>query len=427
MTPALTFVIPAWNAERTLGDTLASMRNQTVDCEAIVVDDGSTDQTAAVAGSFGVRLVRQANTGLASARLTGLAHATANAVCFLDADDVVRPSFADRMIGMLGSHDLCACAHQMAGPGLEDLGWTSTPGSTDTTVVRMLGVNPFVVGAVVMRRDVFERFGVAFDRTLPVHEDWDLWIRLTSAGASWAPIVEAPLFVYRLRDDSMSCDLDLMWRVGLRVIGKSGAGLPEQNDARRRWTLRSLARAIARGDRALAGGLISFLSELSEADVGLLAASVRWALQREEIVGPSGVGARAPAWRTRIRSTVDERLAMRVLALLDLTSRDWTAMARSVLALLGPRDRIVVYGLGRNGRSLLSALCARPEFAGAAYIDDDPEARATGAKRIGINNLTSHDLVIVAPDDHGDILKRLHAHERVLTLAELAPRARASA
>lgn len=428
MTPAISFVVPACNAAGTIAETLASVGEQSVPCETIVVDDGSTDATPSIAGEFDARVISQDNTGLAGARNEGFACATANIVCFLDADDVVRPDFAQRMVDGLGCHDLCACAHLMAGPELDDLGWVSSPGVHEMTVDRMLGVNPFVVGAVVMRRDAPERLGLdeVFDRTMPVHEDWDLWLRLTGAGASWAPVVTAPLFVYRLRSGSMSCDLDLMWRVGLRVIGRSGAGLPEQNEARRQWTIRSLARAIARGDRALATGWAQFLDEIADADVGLLAASLRWALQREDIVGPADVGKRARDWTSRVQSTLEADLATRVLRRLDLSPRDWAAMAQTALSRRAPGERIVLYGLGRNGRSLLTALGACSDFAGASFIDDDPGVRATGAMRISVESLSPSDVVIVTPDDHAAIVERLQAHDRVLTLSDLTPR-RASA
>ena len=87
-------VVPAFNAERWLGETIASILAQDHRAlEVIVVDDGSTDATAAVAAQHAerdarVRIVRQPNRGLGAARNCGLAHAQGEYVAFLDADDL---------------------------------------------------------------------------------------------------------------------------------------------------------------------------------------------------------------------------------------------------------------------------------------------------------------------------------------------------
>lgn len=87
-------IIPAFNAERYLGEALASVLAQTVPpAEVIVVDDGSTDGTVAVAEAFGppVRCVRQPHAGASRARNLGVAEATGALLAFLDADDLWAP------------------------------------------------------------------------------------------------------------------------------------------------------------------------------------------------------------------------------------------------------------------------------------------------------------------------------------------------
>lgn len=87
---AVTVVIPAYNAARTLGETLDSVMRQTAPvAEIIVVDDGSTDDTAAVATACGdVQLIRQGNAGPAAAANAGASAATGSVLAFLDADDL---------------------------------------------------------------------------------------------------------------------------------------------------------------------------------------------------------------------------------------------------------------------------------------------------------------------------------------------------
>jgi len=89
---AVSVVIPCYNAARFLRETLASALNQTCrPLEIIVVDDGSTDDSAAIAESFGppVRVIRQANQGESVARNVGIAAARGDYLQFLDADDLL--------------------------------------------------------------------------------------------------------------------------------------------------------------------------------------------------------------------------------------------------------------------------------------------------------------------------------------------------
>jgi glycosyltransferase involved in cell wall biosynthesis len=92
--PLVSCVVPVFNGERYLAEALESVLGQTYRAlEVIVVDDGSTDGTPAVVGTFGarVRCVTQPNAGLAAARNRGLAAATAELIAFLDADDLWLP------------------------------------------------------------------------------------------------------------------------------------------------------------------------------------------------------------------------------------------------------------------------------------------------------------------------------------------------
>ncbi len=94
-------VVPAFNAAATLPETLDSLSAQSFgDFEIIVVDDGSTDGTAAVAeahakGDRRVRIVQQNNRGLAGARNTGIAHARGALIGFCDSDDRWMPDKLD--------------------------------------------------------------------------------------------------------------------------------------------------------------------------------------------------------------------------------------------------------------------------------------------------------------------------------------------
>lgn len=102
----ISVVIPAYNAERYLAETLASVSHLAAGGgQVIVVDDGSSDGTAAVARSFtGVTVLHQPNGGASVARNHGLDHVTSEHVIFLDADDVLLPQGAEHHLAAVRQH-----------------------------------------------------------------------------------------------------------------------------------------------------------------------------------------------------------------------------------------------------------------------------------------------------------------------------------
>ena len=109
MTPEVSVIIPLYNAAAFIGRTIDSVGSQTfADWELIVVDDGSSDDSAAVAAERvaadpRMRLVRQPNSFVCAARNNGYAHASSESeyVLFLDADDVLYPNFLETLVGYL--------------------------------------------------------------------------------------------------------------------------------------------------------------------------------------------------------------------------------------------------------------------------------------------------------------------------------------
>ena len=102
--PRVSVVIPTYNRAGTVGRAIASALAQTdQDREIIVVDDGSTDATAAVVARLGdaVRYVRQENRGVAAARNRGIREARGAYVAFLDSDDEWLPEKLDRQVTVL--------------------------------------------------------------------------------------------------------------------------------------------------------------------------------------------------------------------------------------------------------------------------------------------------------------------------------------
>jgi len=100
-------VVPAFNAERGLKRCIDSVLAQThPDREVTVVDDGSTDATGWIAGSYGdrIRLITQANLGECAARNAGFSHATGEYIAFVDHDDYWEPAFLETCVRFLEQH-----------------------------------------------------------------------------------------------------------------------------------------------------------------------------------------------------------------------------------------------------------------------------------------------------------------------------------
>jgi glycosyltransferase involved in cell wall biosynthesis len=108
--PTVSVVIPCFNQGHYLREALQSVLAQTLPpAEIVVVDDGSTDNTAAIAREYSkVRCIHQRNRGLASARNAGAAHTTGEHIVFLDADDRLKPDALAIGVRELVAHPACA-------------------------------------------------------------------------------------------------------------------------------------------------------------------------------------------------------------------------------------------------------------------------------------------------------------------------------
>ena len=108
--PTVSVVIPCFNQGHYLREALQSVLAQTLPpAEIVVVDDGSTDNTAAIAREYSkVRCIHQRNRGLASARNAGAAHTTGEHIVFLDADDRLKPDALAIGVRELVAHPTCA-------------------------------------------------------------------------------------------------------------------------------------------------------------------------------------------------------------------------------------------------------------------------------------------------------------------------------
>lgn len=182
---SLSVVIPCYNAEAYLAEAIDSVLMQReVAAELIVVDDGSTDESAAVASAYPeVRHIRTANRGVSAARNRGIAEARGALLKFLDADDKLLPGALAcqlKRAQALAPHELPFGDYRLCGQDHERRKRGSRLSSRHHLAsVILANIHP---STPLHRRELLERVG-GFDERFASDEDWNLHVRLAAAGA----------------------------------------------------------------------------------------------------------------------------------------------------------------------------------------------------------------------------------------------------
>lgn len=199
--PSISVIIPVYNGERFLAEAIESVLKQDyAPLEILIVDDGSTDGSAAIARSFGerVRYVYQANAGPAVARNQGLALAKSDIIAFLDADD------------LWPAHKLHLQAAQLTSDPAQQLVWghyqiiapCPTASAADAFGEFAKPALSPLLGSMLIRKNVFTQVGV-FDLTFTSSEDVDWIMRVREAGCAIKVIPAVTLF-YRLHGQNLT-------------------------------------------------------------------------------------------------------------------------------------------------------------------------------------------------------------------------------
>ncbi len=226
-TPVVSVVIPAYNAQLHLGDTLESALAQTFrSFEVIVVDDGSTDATAAIAENYrnrGVVVMAQANGGAAAARNRALSLARGKLVALLDSDDLWEPDYLETMVQFLDQRPELSIAFcdlrffgesKLVGKTYQEV----YPPSPPITFAKVAGGVSHICLDAILRREVFSRIGM-FDERLRAVEDFDLWLRALHARCRIEPVPRV-LVRYRRHAASVSANNTVMCSATLQVLDK---------------------------------------------------------------------------------------------------------------------------------------------------------------------------------------------------------------
>jgi glycosyltransferase involved in cell wall biosynthesis len=226
--PAVTVIMPVYNAEATIEATVQSVLDQSFqNFELIIVNDGSTDNSVACAMAFSVsdarvRLVSRRNAGVSSARNLGAELAKAPLLAFIDADDLWDPSKLEQHAALHRAQPHLAASYAriaFIAPDATDLSTAKTTSSLcphRPMLMDVLGDNPVCTTSnLVIRRDWYAMLG-GFNAALSYAEDQDLVARLVNQLGILGGI-DAVLTGYRFSPDGLSMNLDHMY-AGWRTV-----------------------------------------------------------------------------------------------------------------------------------------------------------------------------------------------------------------
>lgn len=211
--PQVSVVIPVWNGERYLKQAIESILAQDFsDLELIVIDDGSTDESANIAAWYmhdrRVSVRRQANAGVVGARNAGLHASQAELVAFLDADDIAKPDRLSKQVAYMLSNPEVAVVGSYITCFSDTKGLIRTQqfptGPSRVAQVLELG-NPLAQPAVMLRKSMAMAVGGYRDAFKLGAEDYDLWLRLSEKH----PLdnIPEPLTLYRIHPESLTSRL----------------------------------------------------------------------------------------------------------------------------------------------------------------------------------------------------------------------------
>lgn len=226
-TPLLSVVMAVYNGEPFLGEAVESILTQTFgDFEFIIIDDGSTDGTAARLAAYAaadprVRVVTQGNQGLIASLNRGCALARGTYIARMDADDISAPERFARQLAHLTAYpeiDVLGTAMQRidaAGQRLTVLENPVLPGFLRWMLIFHCGISH---SSVMFKRTVFEKVG-GYDPAMAHVEDYDLWCRMSA----FARLENLPdvLLYYRIHGASIgSTKASIMAEHALRVTAR---------------------------------------------------------------------------------------------------------------------------------------------------------------------------------------------------------------
>lgn len=206
--PLISIIIPLYNSEDFLSETIESLLAQTYpNFELIIVDDGSVDQSLAIARSYDderINIIEQrTNKGIVETLNRGLDEASGTYVARMDSDDIALPErLASQVAFLEGNRDVVALGSRILRFGDSETSVDIRPLASDMCDAFLLFATPLVHPSVMMRRAVVETLGLRYDPQFSCTEDYEFWVRLSQGGA--IANLENQLLKYRIRSGGVT-------------------------------------------------------------------------------------------------------------------------------------------------------------------------------------------------------------------------------
>ncbi|WP_413172287.1 glycosyltransferase family 2 protein [Anabaena azotica] len=311
--PKISVIIPVYNSESSVAETLESVLEQTYrDLEIIIVDDGATDKSIEICRQFQderIKIIHQKNRGLAGARNTGIRHAQGEFLGFVDSDDIWLPEKLEKHLQHLES-----CPHvgvsfsrsRFIDDQGKPLAIYQMPKLTNITPEYLFCRNPISNGSsVVIRRDVLmdikfqgnfygEVEDFYFDDRFRQSEDIECWLRIALQTTWVIEGIPEALTLYRLNSGGLSANLLKQYESWEQILVKTKLYNPEfikqWGNKARAYQLRYLGRRAIRArspkiavsllHQALATHWQIILEEPRRTFISMIAAYLLWFLPK---------------------------------------------------------------------------------------------------------------------------------------------------
>jgi len=236
--PLVSVVIPVYNVARYIEEAIHSVLQQTfTGFEIIVVDDASPDNSIELVNAINdsrIKIISQANRGLAGARNTGIRHAKGEFIAFLDSDDYWQPEKLAQHIKLMQHNTHCGVsfsASLFVDENSQSLNKIQAPlKQADYTASDIFCRNPIGNGsAPVIRKDILEKIAFNtddkpdtqyFDETLKQSEDVECWTRIALTTHTEFHYLNQPLTYYRLNHSGLSANVEKQFQTWQSVLDK---------------------------------------------------------------------------------------------------------------------------------------------------------------------------------------------------------------
>ncbi len=221
--PTISVIIPIFNGENTIQETIESVINQTFpDFELIVINDGSTDATLDILSTIKdprLKVFSYPNAGQGESRNRGFVRSSGEYIAFLDADDLWTPDKLETQLKALEAYPDAAVAYSWTN-SIDESGHLISPGPRphfEGDVFQPLLLSNFLVNGSnpLIRSQALLELG-GFNPSLPPAEDWDMWLRLSNC--YHFVVVKSPQILYRQSTESASANVLKMESASLKLL-----------------------------------------------------------------------------------------------------------------------------------------------------------------------------------------------------------------